>query len=327
MAFPNMTVGLNARSTARLSESLRIVFCAWSASAALLLAGCGSAQVASVPQRVALDARPNSIAIAQTDNRIYITDDKTNSVLTSKDGKTFVLFATIPPVAGQPNALSQVTIATDGTLLIERFGFGTSGAVIQVGADKSVSMFSGVDPARRRLGLAVIGPGKLLSTWFVKEGNAPATGGISLITYDETTHAASEHNVLSGLAKPVGVAVLGDVVSISDQANNMILRTSLAGLLDHSRAGGLKTQVVKINGPDLLAIDKTGTLYTKCNVTAVCRISSDNTVTELANDFDDARGVAIDSNHHSLYVVDRAKGASGVSSLRIVPLNQAVAPD
>jgi len=307
--------------TARFIGFPRIVFCALSASAALSLAACGSAQVASAPQRITLDARPNSIAIAQADSQIYVTDDKTNSVLASTDGRTFVPFAAIPAVAGQPNALSQVAFSAKGTLLIERFGFGTSGAVFEVGADKSVSMLSGIDPARRRLGLALIGPGKLLSTWFVKEGNAPATGGVSLITYDESTHAAAEHNVLSGLAKPVGVVVQGDVVSISDQANNMILRTSLAGLLDHSHAGGLKTQVVKINGPDLLAIDTTGTLYTKCNATAVCRITPENTVTEVANDFEDARGVAIDSLHHSLYVVDRAKRASGVSSLRSVPLN------
>jgi hypothetical protein len=313
--------------TARFIGLSRIVSCALSASAVLALAACGSAQVASAPQQITLDARPNSIAIAQTDGRIYITDDKTNNVLASTDGKTFVPFAAIPAVTGQPNALSQATFSADGTLLIERFGFGTSGAVFEVGADKSVSMLSGIDPARRRLGLAVIGPGKLLSTWFVKEGSAPATGGVSLITYDKSTHAASEHNVLSGLAKPVGVAVQGDVVSISDQSNNMILRTSLASLLDHSHAGGLKTQVVKINGPDLLAIDKTGALYTKCNATAVCRITPDNTVTEVANDFEDARGVSIDSLHHLLYVVDRAKGASGVSSLRIVPLNQAVAAE
>lgn len=311
--------------TARFVSLPRIAFCASSASVALSLAGCGSAQIASAPQRITLDARPNGIAIAQADGRIFITDDKTNSVLVSADGKTFVPFAVIAPVAGQPNALSQVTFSTKGTLLIERFGFGTSGAVMEIGANKSVAMLSGIDPARRRLGLAVIGPGRLLSTWFVKEGSAPATGGVSLITYDESTHAASEHNVLSGLAKPVGIVLRGDAVSISDQGNNMILRTSLAGLLDHSQAGGLKTQVVKINGPDLLAIDTSGALYTKCNATAVCRITPDNTVTEVANGFDDARGVAIDPLHHSLYVVDRAKGANGASILRIIPLGQAAA--
>jgi hypothetical protein len=310
--------------TTRFVSLPRTSLCALSALAALAvisLGGCGSAQVASAPQRITLDARPNSIVIAQSDKSIFVTDDKTNSVLVSTDGRTFAPYAAIPVVAGQSSALSQAAFSTSGALLIERFGFGTSGAVLVIGADKSVSVLSGIDPARRRLGLAVIGPGKLLSTWFIKEGSAPATGGVSLITFDESTHAASEHNVLSGLAKPVGIVVEGDTVSISDQANNMILKTSLAALLDHSQPGGLKTQVVKINGPDLLTADTTGTLYTKCNATAICRIASDNTVTEVANDFEDARGLAIDSSHDLLYAVDRAKGASGVSSLRIIPLN------
>lgn len=295
--------------------------CALSAAAALFLAGCGSAQVASAPQRIALDGRPNSVAIAPLNGRIFITDDKTNSVLASTDGKNFAPYAVIPENPGQPNALSQVTISSEGTLLAGRFGFGTSGAVLEIGADKSVSALTGLDPARRRLGLAAIGPGKLLSTWFVKNANAPGTGGVSLITYDESTHAASERNLLSGLAKPVGVVVQGDAVFVSDQTNNMILKTSLSGLLNHTQPGGLHTQVIKINGPDLLAIDTNGTLYTKCNVTAVCRITPDSTVTEVANDFADARGVALDPTRHLLYVVDRAKAAGEASSLAIIPLN------
>jgi DNA-binding beta-propeller fold protein YncE len=291
----------------------------------MTLSACGSVQVAGAPQRIALDARPNSIAIRQSDGRIFITDDKTNGVLSSSDGRAFAPFAAIPVVAGQANALSQLTLADTGSLLVERFGFGTASAVFQVGADKSVSLLSGPDPTRRRLGLAAIGTGKLLSTWFIKNGSAPATGGVSLITYDESTHAASEHNLLTGLAKPVGIAVQGDTVFISDQTNNMILKTSLSGLINHAQAGGLKTTVIKITGPDLLTIDAAGTLYTKCNLTAICRITPDNAVAEVANDFEDARGVAVDTAHHMLYVIDRAKdqpkSAGGVSMLRTIPLN------
>jgi hypothetical protein len=298
------------------------------AMTALSLSACALTQVASGPQRIALDARPNGIAVSPRDGRIFITDDKTNSLLSSTDGKKFEPFAAIPVVAGQANALSQVAVSDTGALLVERFGFGTAGAVIKIDADKSVSILSGLDPARRRLGLAVVSPGKLLSTWFVKNGNAPATGGVSLITYDQSTHAATEHTVLSGLAKPVGVVVKGDAVFISDQGNNMILKTNLAGLINHTQAGspegGLSTTVIKINGPDLLTIDATGTLYTKCNATAVCKIDPGNAVAEIAKNFEDARGLAINESNESkrlLLVIDRAKSASGVSSLRTIPLN------
>ena len=291
------------------------------AVAVITLSGCGSAQVVSAPQRVTLDARANGIAIRPADGTIFITDDKTNSVLASADGKNFKPFASIPAAAGQANALSQVSIADTGSLLLGRFGFGTAGAVFDIAADGSASILSGPDPMRRRLGVAGIGTGKILSTWFVKNGNSPATGGLSLITYDVSTHAASEHNLLTGLAKPVGIAVKGDAVFISDQTDNMILKTSLSGLINHAKPGGLSTSVIKINGPDLLTIDSNGTLYTKCNTTAVCRIGPDESVAVIANDFEDARGVAIDPAHHVLYVIDRPKSADSGSTLRAIPLN------
>jgi DNA-binding beta-propeller fold protein YncE len=291
------------------------------AAAVIALTGCSSAQIVSAPQRITLDARTNGIAIRPADGTIFITDDKTNSVLSSADGKAFKPFAAIPVVADQGNALSQVSIADGGSLLVGRFGFGTAGAVFDIGASGSVSPLSGTDPMRRRLGLAAIGTEKILSTWFVKNGNSPATGGLSLITYDVSTHAASEHNLLTGLAKPLGIAVQGDTVFISDQADNMILKTSLSGLINHAQPGGLNTKVIKINGPDLLTIDSNGTLYTKCNSTAVCRINPDESVAVIANDFEDARGVAIDPAHHVLYVIDRPKSADSASTLRVIPLN------
>jgi DNA-binding beta-propeller fold protein YncE len=291
------------------------------AAAVIALSGCSPAQIVSAPQRVSLDARANDIAIRPADGTIFITDDKTNSVLSSADGKTFKPFAAIPVVTDQGNALSQVSIADGASLLVGRFGFGTASAVFEVEANGSVSPLSGTDPMRRRLGLVALGAGKILSTWFVKNGNSPATGGLSLITYDTSTHAASEHNLLTGLAKPVGIAVQGDTVFISDQADNMILKTTLSGLINHAQPGGLNTAVIKINGPDLLSIDSNGALYTKCNSTAVCRISPDESVAVIANDFEDARGVAVDPAHHVLYVIDRPKSASSASTLRTFPLN------
>lgn len=126
---------------------------------------------------------------------------------------------------------------------------------------------------------------------------------------------------MTGLAKPVGIAVQNDAVFISDQSDNMILTTSLSKLINRAQPGGLNTKVIKINGPGLLTIDSNGTLYTKYNSTAVCRINPDESVAVTANDFEDARGVAIDPAHHALYVIDRPKSADSASTLRVIPLN------
>jgi hypothetical protein len=76
------------------------------------------------------------------------------------------------------------------------------------------------------------------------------------------------------------------------------------------------TVVARIDSPDLMAVDANGRLYTKCNKNSLCEIAPDGTISVLANDFQDARGVAIDTVHHVLYAVDRANPSSGTSYVR-----------
>jgi hypothetical protein len=56
-------------------------------------------------------------------------------------------------------------------------------------------------------------------------------------------------------------------------------------------------------------------------VAGLCRIAPDGTISLLANDFQDARGVAVDAPRHLLYAIDRAGSTGGTSYVRIFPLN------
>ncbi len=311
------------RLMSHLSPALRrtagasLVTCALVAA----LTGCGGDTVTAVPQRVAVSAAPNGIAVRAADGAVFITDDQTNSVLSSPDGHIFAHYATVPVVAGQANSLSQLSFADAGALMIERFGFGTASAVFSITGADAIAALSGPDPTRRRLGLISIGSNRVLSTWFVKNGSAPPQGGLSLITYDPNAHTAVERDLLSGLGKPVGVAVSGDTVYVSDQSNNNIVKASLSTLLGGTQAVAPSATLVQIASPDLMAVDPSGTLYTKCNATGLCRIAPDGTISVLANDFQDARGVAIDASRHQLYAIDRASSAGGTGYVRIFPLN------
>ncbi|WP_240655814.1 hypothetical protein [Paraburkholderia phosphatilytica] len=278
------------------------------------------------PQRIAIAAKPNGLAVRATDGALFVTDENTNSVLQSADGTRFTSYATLPPVPGQPTSLSQIAFDDAGTLLIERFGFGTASAVFvaapptaTTGGDALIQL-TGIDPTRRRLGLASLGRGKLLSTWFVKNGNEPEHGGLSLITYDPVTGTANERDLVVDLVKPVGVAVAGDNVYVSDQAQNTIQRASLATLLSMAQPAVSGAAFAHVDAPDLLAAAPDGRLFTKCGATGVCAIAADGTTSVLANDFQQARGIAVDAPRNRLVVVDRASGTSGVSALRILPL-------
>jgi DNA-binding beta-propeller fold protein YncE len=307
----------------RVSPAWRRTTCLAFVSLGLIaaLAGCGGDEITVTPQKAAVSASPNGIAVRAADGDVFITDDQTNSVLSSPDGRTFAHYASVPAMAGQSNSLSQLSFADASTLMIERFGFGTASAVFSITGVDAIAALSGPDPARRRLGLISIGSNRLLSTWFVKIGSNPLQGGLSLITYDPAAHTAVERDLLSGLGKPVGIAVSGDAVYVSDQANNDIVKASLSALLGGSQAVTPSGAFVRITSPDLMAVDAGGKLYTKCNTTGLCRIAPDGTISVLANDFQDARGVAVDAPRGRLYAIDRAASASGTSYVRSFPRN------
>lgn len=283
-------------------------------------AGCTGTPI-TVPARTEVSAQPNGIAIRSRDGALFLTDDRSNAILTSSDRSSWAPYVSLPTVAGQPNGLSQIVFAQGGTLLAARFGFGEAGGLFAVSASRDVQALTGLATDRRRLGLVSIGPGRVLSSWFVKQESQPAAGGVSLVTYDSSTHAATEHDLIAGLAKPVGIAVYNDSLFVADQTKSVILRYDLSALLAAPAPTHNGTTVARVESPDLLAVDRSGTLYTKCHTHGFCRIAPDGTVTSLADDFQDARGVAIDETRHVLYVVDRAKSSSGAASaVRTFPL-------
>ncbi|WP_321910953.1 hypothetical protein [Paraburkholderia sp. J11-2] len=287
----------------------------WHALAATLLAiaGCHSAPF-SAPTRVDLNAQPNAIAVRPGDGALFITDDRSNDILWSSNQSDFRPYASLPAIAGQPNSLSQFVFLRPDALLAQRFGFGKTGALFVVSAAGDAHALSGPASGRRRLGLVSIGPGRALSSWFIKRENEPPTGGVSLVSYDLTTYAATERDLVSGLAKPVGIAVHGGALFVADQGAGEILRYDLAELLAKPEPSHSGTAFAKIESPDLLAADASGALYTKCGAHGFCRITPDGTVSSLADDFQDARGVAVDETRHVVLVVDRAKGANATTS-------------
>jgi DNA-binding beta-propeller fold protein YncE len=295
---------------------------AWAgALLAACLCSCAAQSASLAQQRVEVDARPNGIAVRPSDGAVFITDDRSNSILYSSDDRTFARYAALPVVAGQPNSLGEITFADSRTLLAARFGFGSAGALFEVAAPDSVALLNGPNPARRRLGLFALAPGQLLSSWFVKHGSDAVQGGVSLITYDATTHAAAERDLLVGLGKPVGIVVAGDELFVSDQASNTIVKASLSALLKAAQPAEPSDVFARIDGPDLLTIDGNGTLYTKCHATGLCRIARDGTVTVVADDLHGVRGVAVDTARNRLYVIERASEAQGANDVRWFPLH------
>jgi hypothetical protein len=67
---------------------------------AILLAACGSAGPAVTPHDTVVDARPNGVAVRPGDGAVFLTDDKSNRILSSTAGQAFEPFASLPVAAG-----------------------------------------------------------------------------------------------------------------------------------------------------------------------------------------------------------------------------------
>ena len=285
----------------------------------LCLAACGLPGP-SAPQTITLDGAPNGVAVRQADGTIYVTDDTSNAILASSDGVRFSTRATIPDTAGERHSLSQIATGAGSELFVERFGFGKSSAIFRVDAAGRVTLASNTHPERRRLGLVVLSGTQLLSSWFQKQGDEPAQGGVSLVSLDPSKNIATERDLVVGLGKPVGIAVAGDTLYITDQTNDRIVRTALRAAL---AAPSLVTADVfaQVTAPDLLAASPDGTLYTKCGQHALCRFSATGHSTVVADDFDEPRGVAVDAAKKRIIAVDRARGSARPSRLRVLPMD------
>lgn len=289
--------------------------------AALVLNGCGSVGPDAATQTITLPGSPNGVAVREPNGTVYVTDDTTNSILASSDGGRFAPYAKIPAVDGQRNGLSQIIARADGNLFVARFGFGTSGAIVRIDPAGRVALASNVNPDRRRLGLLALNPTRFLSSWFVKKGDDAAHGGVSLITIDASTNQSAERDLVVGLGKPVGLAISDDTLFITDQANNRIVKVKLSAALSATTPVASNDIFVNVSAPDLLAAAPGGTLYTKCGEHSLCRYSRTGETTVIATDFDEPRGIAVDSVRKRLFVVDRARGAGRPSHLRILRID------
>lgn len=305
--------------------------------AVLLLGACGSHPPVIPDGQQWPGIKANGIAVSPEDGNIYITDDASNGVLELGSDNTFKTYAKLPASGpGQANSLSQLAFGGTAMLFVQRFGFGKDGAIFAVTRQKTVvtdrdnietdtdnaRQIPGTDPQRRRLGLAPIDGTHTLSSWFIKESEGKVHGGVSLVTYDPTGGKSSERDLVIGLGKPVGLAIVKTSLFIADQDRNAIYAADMSQLMHASAPAAPAMQVAVIRKPDLMAAGPDGTLYTKCNSSDLCAVDVKGNVAVIARDFHDARGVAVDSTGRSLYVVERSAGpAGGGSGIRVLPLH------
>ena len=175
-----------------------------------------------------------------------------------------------------------------------------------------------MDATRRRIGITTAPGGALIEGWFIRGG----TGSISQLSV--TGGAGSERELVTGLGKPVGLAVAGDQLFVSDQNTAQVLVYSLAVVRAQpatAAAGKVLATFTTADGLDLMTAASDGTLYLGGTGGKLFQISPSGAVKTLASGWPAIRGVALDERNRRLFAAVVGAQASDPSSIRIVPLD------
>jgi len=292
----------------------------FAAAVALPLVACstagtapGAAPVASATRTtLAVEGDPNGIYWDAKDGALLLADDDGNRILRWSDGAGFSVAAQLPEAPPGGAGLGQVVRLPDGALVVTRFGHGRGGDVAVISAQGEVRWLSGLDTARRRIGLTVAPDGTLYDAWFTKsESSGERSGGVSVLSL-----GGSERDVIVGLKKTVGVLAVGERLFVADQMLDQVLVSERAQPAVHRVFAGLSR-------PDLLAAGPDGSVFVGSAEGRVYRLSSTGEVVPVDGSFQQVRGVAYDPAGRRLFVVDHDADASdGLRHLlHIVPID------
>ena len=299
------------------------------ALALLTLAACGGGSSSQTidrgPTTIEIQAKLNGLYWDADAARLYLTDDdaSVNAIKTWDGEKGFSVAHPLPAMAAdQRTTLGQVTRATNGTLYVTRFGFGSYGTVVVAPRTGQTYNLAGLAGDRRRIAMTATTDGKLLTGWFRGGGSGPS-GVISELTLGAGT-TASEQDLITGLSKPAGLAITGDQVFITDQGSGKVLAYSLAAVRKTPATvadGRLIAQFTPADSLDLMTADADGALYFGDGSGTLYAVAPNGTVKTLASGWPSIRGVALDAANKRLFVAVSAAASGEPSSIRIVPIN------
>lgn len=306
-------------SALRNTFGLRRWLLAGMASGFVALSACGGggSDVDRGPTTLPVAAKLNGLYWDKAESRLYLTDDAANNIRVWDGNQAFPAYAALPTAPASGATLGQLTRRSDGTFYTTRFGFGTDGAVVAVPKSGTAFNLEGTDPKRRRIGITTAPDGALLDGWFIKGG----AGAVSQLSMNG--QQASERELVTGLGKPVGLAVAGDTLYISDQNSGQLLSYSLskvraqpAGLAD----GKLVATFTTLDGIDLMTAAPDGTLFFGGSGGKLFQVNPKGETSVLASGWPKIIGVAYDESNRRLFAAVAAPDASGTASVRIVPV-------
>jgi hypothetical protein len=277
-----------------------------------------AAPAPAVDKDVELAGGANALWWDAAAKTLYLTDNNADALLAWTDAGGLATIATLPSGAAGIS-LGSIVRRPDSSTLITSFGFGKEGAVFTVGADKTAGALTGLDPVRRRVGLAQDASGALYTGYFVGGRGETPIGGVATLAV--TGRAAIETEIAgastkAGLQKVVGLVATPTALFVADQGLKTIFKISVPGYQ--------LTPLATVTKADLLIQLPDGDLLTGGGPD-ISRITPAGAVTPVAipgASFDQVRGLAFDPAGKRLFIIDHSATPGRPDRLHIRAFNE-----
>lgn len=240
---------------------------------------------------------PNGLVWDASSESLLVADDDGNRLLRWR-ATGFEALAELPPAPAAGPGLGQPVVLPDGRIVVPRFGHGTAGDVVVVEPGGASRVVQGLDPQRRRIGLARAPGGRLFVSFFTGE-RGQRIGSVAELDLER----GEERVVATGFRKPVGVLADEASLLVADQDVGEIVRVPL----DRPEA---RERIVALAGPDLLAAGPRGGFFAGTKAGGVVFVEASGAVATLPVTVREVRGVAWDAANRRVFVVDHDTAAT-----------------
>jgi hypothetical protein len=264
------------------------------------------------PATFTLTGGANGLSWDAAGKTLYLTDSNADALLQFTDAGGVRSVGTFP-AASMGISLGDIVRRSDGTFLTPNFGFGTQGTLFSLAIGGASNALTGLDPARRRIGLAQDGA-TLYVCYFVGGGGGMQTGGVATVAINGTAATETEiagGSMAAGFKKVVGLVATPGAVFVSDQSALKIYKIAVPGFA--------VSTVATVPSADLLAIMPNGDLLTGGN--GVHRVTQAGVVTTIMAGFEQVRGLAYDPALKRLFIIEHSATVGVPDKLHVRPLD------
>ncbi len=266
------------------------------------------------PKTFPLTGGANALLWDTATQALYLTDSNADALLEFTDANGVQTVGSFP-AATAGVSLGDLVKRADGTILTTNFGFGTQGTLFAMASNHTSSQLTGLDAARRRIGLAQDSAGVLYETYFVSAGMGMQNGGVARVTIAGSAATETEIagvSTTAGFKKLVGLVATPTAVFVSDQTQKTIFKITIPGLV--------VTSVAVTPSADLLMMMPNGDLLTGGGP-AISRVTQAGVVTQLFAGFEQVRGLAYDPTGKRLFIIEHSATVGTPDKLHVRPLD------